>query len=110
MVKERLSRLNNLLQELLSEMIHQEANFSPHILVTVQEVKTSPDLNQSKVKISVFPSEKAKEVLDYLKKNQRIFQKMLNKKLKTKIVPKLIFQLDFTEEKAARIEKLLKGS
>lgn len=109
MSKERIQRINHLLQEILSEIIHQEANFPPDILITIQGVETSSDFRQSKIKISIFPSERADEVLNFFKKNIQNFQKILNKKLKMKIVPKIIFQLDFTEEKAARIEKLLKN-
>lgn len=109
MSKERVKKINSLLQELLSEIFHQETNFPPDILITIQSVETSNDFRQSRVKISVFPSEKAAEVLRFFEKHSQIFQKILNKKLKMKIIPKLIFQLDFTEEKAARIEKLLKN-
>ena len=108
MSKERIKRINTLLQKSLSEIFRQESNFSPEVIVTIQKVETSPDLVQSKIRISVFPSKKAEEVIGSLKKNIGHFQRILNKKLKMKKVPRIIFELDFTEEKAARIEELLK--
>jgi len=104
----RIQRVNELLKEEISNLILREIDFSKDVMVTITEVETSLDLQQAKIRVSIMPFLKAEKILKVL--NSQIFniQKLLNKKLKMKIVPKIKFQLDESEEKTSRVEQLLR--
>ena len=104
----RIQRVNELLKQEISNLILMELDFSKDTIVTVTGVETFPDLRQAKVKMSIMPFLKAEKILKVL--NSQIFnlQKSLNQKLKMKIVPKIKFELDESEEKISRVEQLLK--
>jgi len=104
----RIQKVNELLKQEIGNLILKELDFSRDIMVTITEVSTSPDLQQAKVKVSIMPFLKAEKILKIL--NSQVFnlQKLLNKKLKMKIVPKIKFELDKSEERKTRIEQLFR--
>jgi ribosome-binding factor A len=105
-MSQRIQRVNKLIKEQVSQLILKEIDFGG-TLVTITEVDTAADLSQSKIKISVLPTEKTEQVLQILKKNIFQLQQTLNKKLTMRIVPKIIFEIDQAEAKAQRIEEIL---
>jgi ribosome-binding factor A len=105
-MSQRIQRVNELIKQQISQLLLKEIDFGD-ILVTVTDVDTSADLRQAKVKIIILPNEKSEEVLKIIKRKIFYLQQILNKKLNFKTVPKIIFEIDRTEEKAQRIEELL---
>lgn len=79
-------------------------------MVTVSEVRISPDLSVAKVFISIFPSEKQGQVMDMLSEQNRSIRGELGQKIgrQLRIVPELDFFLDTSLDYAAHIEELLK--
>ncbi len=79
-------------------------------MVTVSEVRISPDLSIAKVYVSIFPSDKAKSVLTVLEENKKAIRGELGRKVASqlRIVPELDFYLDTTLDYAEHIEELLK--
>ena len=79
-------------------------------MVTVSEVRISPDLSIAKVYVSIFPSDKAQTVLPILEENNRAIRGELGRKVASqlRIVPELDFYLDTTLDYAEHIEELLK--
>ncbi|MCQ2180443.1 MAG: 30S ribosome-binding factor RbfA [Bacteroidales bacterium] len=79
-------------------------------MLTVSEVRVSPDLSVAKVYVSVFPSEKQTEVMNTLKVEGKSLRgelgRMVAKQLR--IVPDLDFYLDTTLDYAEHIDELLK--
>jgi len=104
----RIERINKLIKEKISEILLKEINFKD-ALITVQNVETFKDLRKTKIGISVIPTEKSKKALDVLKKQGNNIQKELNKKIETRFVPKIEFNIDKGEENANRIERILKN-
>lgn len=104
---QRHQRVSSLIQEELNKIILRELEFS--VLVTVTNVDVQKDLDYATVNVSVLPSEKNKEVLEILNKNQRRLQHLLLKKINIKPMPKIQFKIDSGLEKAAKIEKSLLG-
>ena len=104
----RIQRVNKLLKQEIGSLILKELDFSRDTMVTIIEVDASDDLQQAKIRVSIMPFLKAEKMLKVL--NSQVFnlQKLLNKKLKMKIVPKIRFELDKSEERKTRIEQLLK--
>jgi len=79
-------------------------------MVTVSEVRVSPDLSIAKVYVSIFPSEKQEEVMKLLKENNKAIRGELGRKVakQLRIVPELDFYLDTTLDYVEHIEELLK--
>jgi ribosome-binding factor A len=103
---DRLKKLNDLLRDEASKMLKKELEFNG-VLVTVVRAVISPTLEHATIWISVLPESKRETALQKI--NQKIYhlQQILNKRLTMHPVPKIRFKIDKTEEKAARIEKLL---
>ena len=79
-------------------------------LVTVSEVRVSPDLSLAKVFVSIFPSEKQGPVMQLLEEEKRSLRGELGRVVakQFRIVPELSFLLDTTLDYAEHIEELLK--
>ena len=79
-------------------------------MVTVSEVRISPDLSVAKVFVSIFPSDKAPKVMQILEDEKRSLRGSLGLKVASqlRIVPELDFYLDTTLDYAEHIEELLK--
>ena len=79
-------------------------------MVTVSEVRISPDLSVAKAFVSIFPSAKQAEVMHKLEADMRIIRGELGRKVASqlRIVPDLVFLLDTTIDYAEHIDELLK--
>lgn len=79
-------------------------------MVTVTEVRVSPDLSVAKVYVSIFPSSKADAVMKTIGENSRAIRGELGHLVakQLRIVPELVFFLDSTLDYAEHIDELLK--
>ena len=79
-------------------------------MLTVSEVRISPDLSIAKVYVSVFPSDKQKEVMETLEQEKKSIRGELGRQVakQLRIVPELDFYLDSSLDYAEHIEQLLK--
>lgn len=79
-------------------------------MVTVSEVRISPDLSVAKIFVSIFPSEKSAAVMATLNENNKAYRGELGHKVgkQFRIVPELDFLLDTSLDYAEHIDKLLK--
>ena len=79
-------------------------------MLTDSEVRISPDLSIAKVYVSVFPSEKQKEVMEVLEAEKKSLRGELGRLVakQLRIVPELDFYLDTSLDYAEHIEQLLK--
>jgi ribosome-binding factor A len=99
------------LQKALAEIIRSKGMAAfDGALVTVSEVRVSPDLSVAKVFVSIFPSEKQGPVMDLLNENVRAIRGELGHVVakQLRIVPELNFLLDTSLDYAQHIEELLK--
>ncbi len=107
MSKERAQRFNGLIKKELGKIIFNFLDTKPGVLVTVTQVLTNPNLFTSDIYISVYPSSKAKEILDKLNHSIYQIQQLLNRKLEVRPVPKIRFVYDKNPEEASKIEQIL---
>lgn len=79
-------------------------------MVTVSEVRVSPDLSLAKVFVSIFPSSKSEEVMEILQSNLRGYRGELGRLVakQLRIVPEIVFLLDSSIDYAEHIDNLLK--
>lgn len=78
-------------------------------LVSVSAVRVSPDLSIAKVYISIFPSEKAKEMLENINKNAQTIRYELAQKVRYQLrrTPELSFFIDDSLDYIDNIDHLL---
>lgn len=101
----REERLNKSIREELSKMIAKKVELPA--LTTLIEVKIGKKEEDALVMFSVIPANKIKEVYDILNKKSGELRSLLNNKIRIRSIPKLIFKIDKSNEKAAEIEKTL---
>ena len=79
-------------------------------MVTVSEVRISPDLSIAKVFVSIFPSNRAQQVMQLLEAEKRTLRGELGRQVSSqlRIVPEIDFHLDSTLDYVEHIEELLK--
>ena len=105
-MKHRLLRVNELLKRELSIAITRELTFDG-ALVTVNQVNATPDLKSAHVFVSVLGSEKPFAITEKLEENRIMLQNEISRKVVLKYTPHLIFHLDNSTERGARIIEIL---
>jgi ribosome-binding factor A len=107
----RQHKVGRQIQKDLAEILRQRGMASfKGALVSVTAVKVSPDLSVAKVYLSIFPSAKAKEVLQIIVESSKSLRgelgRIVSKQLR--IVPELTFFIDDSLDYVEKIDKLLK--
>jgi ribosome-binding factor A len=104
---DRMRRVNEALKEVLSEGIGDLKD--PRIgFVTVTGVEASRDLRHATVYVSVLGSEKKREAsLAGLESAHGILQGRVNRELRLKRTPQLVFEYDPTIERGVRLSRLI---
>jgi ribosome-binding factor A len=103
-----MRRVDEAIREVLSEAVAHGLK-DPRIgFVTVTDVKTTSDLRQARVYVSVLGEEKArKDTLAGLRSAHGVLQRRVAAELKLKRTPTLEFIHDDTLDRAMRVERLL---
>ena len=110
MQETRQNKIARLLQKELS-MIFQEQTRATHgTMVSVTRTKISPDLSICTAYLSIFPSERAEELLGNIEQNQKSIRYALGQRVRNqlRIVPVLRFFIDDSLDYIERIDELLK--
>lgn len=102
----RIHRVNQLIKEELGKILLREMDFGD-ALVTIIDVDTTPNLIQSRVKITVMPESQEQRALSSLNRNIYDLQQIFNKKVNMRPVPKIEFQVDKSAKKSYEIEKVM---
>ena len=107
---DRLERVNSLLKRVIAEgvfVVMQGDTVAPG-LITITDVHCGKDLRDATVKVSVFGDDALKETaLQHLQHNARRFQQIINREVKMKFTPRLLFQLARSIEKGDEVLAIL---
>ena len=103
----RIEKVNSLLEHEISKILQKEVIFPDSVMVTLTHVEASANLIEAKICISVFPDERTENILAILARETYGIQKQINRKLKMRPVPKIIFVSDKDTVKAGKIEEIL---
>jgi ribosome-binding factor A len=103
----RILQINELIQKELGQIILREVEFPKNTLVTITRVETSPDLSQAKVYVSCLPDNQGDRMIHVLKRQGYHIQHKLNKRLETRIIPRIRFVKELKTMQAGRIEQIL---
>lgn len=87
----RKERVGELIREELSKIFARDVEFGA--FVTIVSVEVSEKLEEARIKVSVIPEVKAKEVYDLLQDERRELQFKLLRKINIKPMPRLEFGL-----------------
>ena len=81
------------------------------IIISVSKVRVTADLTDAKVYLSIFPNNKAKELLEGIRANKPMIRHELAQRTKNQLrrMPVLEFYVDDSLEHIDKIEKSLKG-
>ena len=109
MQETRRNKIARMLQKELSIIFQQQTRMMRGVMVTVTRTKISPDLSICTAYLSVFPSEKAKEIMENINANEKTIRYELGTRIRhqMRIVPELRFFLDDSLDYIDRIDQLL---
>ena len=112
MQQARLEKIARLVQKELSEIFRLETAKIGNILVSVSSVRVSPDLSIARVYLSVFPSDKAQEIITNVNTNEKGIRYALAQKVRYQLrkCPELTFYLDDSLDYIDHIDSLLHKS
>ena len=105
----RQNKISRLLQKELSEIFRQETSKTHGVLVSVSVVRVSPDLSVAKAYLSIFPSEKAADMLESIRDNAKTIRYELASRVRYQLrkTPELMFFLDDSLDYIENIDTLL---
>ena len=107
----RQNKVARLIQKDLSTIFQKQTRQTRGILVSVSVVRVSPDLSVAKAYLSIFPSERAQEILDNINAHVSEIRYELGtlERFQLRIIPELKFFIDDSLDYVENIDKLLKG-
>ena len=105
-MKHRLLRVNEVVKRELSAIITREINFQGP-LVSINAVDVTPDLKSAHVFVSTLGADNGKSVIDKLEAHRVASQAELSKHVVLKYTPHLIFHLDDSIKRGARVLEIL---
>ena len=107
---DRLERINSLLKRVIAEAmfsVMQGDTIQPG-LITVTGVSCGKDLRDATVNVSVFGDDQVKDAaIRHLQHNARRFQTIINREVRMKFTPRLMFRLDRSLEKGDEVLAIL---
>ena len=105
----RQNKIARLLQKELSEIFQAQTRQMHGVLVSVSACRVSPDLSVCRVYLSVFPSEKAEELVKNINENQKQVRYELGIRVRhqLRIIPELKFFIDDSLDYIEHIDELL---
>lgn len=106
----RQAKIARLLQKELSEIFRQQTAKMRNVIVSVSAVRVTPDLSIARAYLSVFPSDKAAEILESISKSAKTIRYELAEKVRYQLrkTPELQFYLDDSLDYIENIDNLLK--
>ena len=109
-ISQRQLRVGELIRHELADMLSRGEVHDPVIethMITVPEVRMSPDLRLATIYVMPLGGSDKKEVLDALDRNKRYIRGEIARRVNLKFAPEIRFRIDERFDEAERIEKLL---
>ena len=108
---QRQLRVGEIVRHAISDILAQgnarDADLEGHI-ITVPEVKMSPDLKLATIYVMPLGGRDAEKVLAALDRNKKFLRGEVARRVNLKFAPDVRFRLDESFDEAERIEKLLR--
>ncbi|MBQ9201867.1 MAG: 30S ribosome-binding factor RbfA [Bacteroidales bacterium] len=106
----RQNKISRLLQKELSEVFLSETKKMPGVMVSVSVVRVSSDLSVARAYLSIFPTDKAEEILKNIQNNAKAIRFEMARRVRFQLrkMPELSFFIDDSLDYAEHIDELLK--
>ena len=110
MQETRQNRIARLLQKELSTIFQSQTRMMHGVMVSVTRERISPDLSICTAYLSIFPSEKAEEMIANINANNKTIRYELGTRVRNqlRIIPELRFFVDDSLDYIEHIDELLK--
>ncbi len=110
MQETRQNKIARLLQKELSVIFQQQTRAMHGVMVSVTQVRVSPDLGICTAHLSIFPSERGEEIIQNINKAKGQIRYELGTRVRhqLRIIPELRFFIDDSLDYIDRIDQLLK--
>jgi ribosome-binding factor A len=109
----RQKKIGSVLQNDLVDILQGEVrkNGLTNLIISVSKVVVTTDLGVARVYLSVFPQDRAKEILEAVKSNAPLIKHNLSQRVKLQLrkVPNLSFYIDDSLDYIEKIDNALKG-
>ena len=105
-----MQKIARLLQKELGDIFLTYARKYQGLLISVSEVRISPDLSIAHVYLSIFPSERGAEIIEQINTDNKSIRFELGNRVRfqLRIIPELNFHIDETLDQLEHIDQLLK--
>ena len=105
----RQHKIARLIQKDRSDILVRYARTLTGTLISVSEVRVSPDLSIAHIYVSIFPQDKVKETMLLIEENTHRLRGELGalERHQLRIIPEVVFHLDETIDRMERIDELL---
>ena len=105
----RTEKVASIVKEEIGIIFQRNFDMKAFGLVTVTEVRMSPDLKIAKVYVSVFGDTAQKQkTLGLLETQKPFVRQTLGRNIRLKFTPSIVFYLDETMDKAMNLEKIFR--
>lgn len=105
----RQNKIARLLQKELGDIFQKQTQGTHGVLVSVSAMRISPDLSVARGYLSIFPSDKAQDILNNINANVKSVRYELGTRVRhqLRIIPELKFFLDDSLDYLEHIDELL---
>lgn len=103
----RTQKVAKEIKELAAQFLGRENNKTS--LITVTSATCSPDLKRATIFITVLPSSKEENALNFAKRKLGELREFLKKNMPVKIIPFLDVKIDLGEKNRQKIDELLRN-
>ncbi|MCC7160382.1 ribosome-binding factor A [Candidatus Nomurabacteria bacterium] len=104
---QRNEKVANNIKELSAQFLGRENNRTS--LITVTSATVSPDLKKATIFITVLPTSKEKNALDFVKRQRGDLREFLKKSMPIKVIPFIDVEIDEGEKNRQKIDELLRA-
>jgi ribosome-binding factor A len=108
----RQQKFSRLIQKELSEIFQRDKRgILDNTFITITDVRVSPDLSVARVYLSMLLAKDKEKVLERVNERKKEIRKALGDKIgkQVRIVPEIVFFIDEVEEKAQRLDDIIKN-
>jgi ribosome-binding factor A len=108
----RQQKFARLIHKEISDILQRDKRgILDHAFITIADVRVSPDLGVAKIYISMMLQKDKQALLDRINSRKGEIRKALGERIRNqaRIIPELIFYLDEVEEKAQRLDELIRN-
>lgn len=110
---QRQKKIAGIIQKDMAEVLQRAATEGglKGTIISISKVHVTTDLSIAKVYVSIFPNDKAQELVDGMTSNEPLIKHELAQRTKNQLrrVPQLSFYLDDSLDYIDKIEQSLKG-